>query len=99
MHPSCINSFPVENLKKKHAIIWIMVNPDHSRARSETSGPILKSKAFFSTFEYAAAPNAATNIFVPLIQQLQEEWDIIYRAAVQHLNYMVGTSFLFGYIS
>jgi hypothetical protein len=87
---------PLGNLKRKHAIIWIMVKAESSNAETDARRSNLRSKTFFSTLEYAEVPNAATDLFSPLIQQLQEEWNGIYRAAEQHLNDKAGTSFPFG---
>lgn len=78
-------------LKKLHAVIWIMVKPEPSRAEPEMRGPILVSKTFFSTLEYAAVPSTASDLFVPLVQQLQEEWNGVFKAADQHLSSMVQT--------
>jgi len=76
-----------------------MVKPEPSMAGPETSGPILKSKTFFSTLEYAAVPHVATDLFIPLIRQLQEEWDVVCGAAEQHLYYMVGQASPLGDLS
>ncbi|KAI9741114.1 MAG: Ankyrin-1 [Cirrosporium novae-zelandiae] len=93
---------PLENLKRKHGIIWIMVKPESSKtemgslkAGPEAKRPILKSKTFFSTLEYATVPNTATDLFLPLIQQLREEWDGISKEAGQHLNDMARISIFF----
>lgn len=92
---------PLKEPQRKHAIVWIMVKPDtssagpetkpkRSRTRPEARG-FLVSKTFFSTLEYAAVPNAATDLFVPFIEQLQEEWEDVYKVAEQRLNHMVET--------
>lgn len=54
---------------------------------------LLETKTVFSTLEYAAVPNAATDLFVPLVQQLQEEWNDVYKAADQRLISMVQRTF------
>lgn len=71
-----------EYLKKLHAIVWIMVKSDFSKTK-------LESKTFFSTLEFAAVPNTPTDLFVPLVQQLLGEWNLVYNAADQHLSSMV----------
>ncbi len=72
-----------------------MIKPKFSRA--EPHGRMfLVSKTFFSTLEYAAVPNAATDLFLPLVQQFQEEWDDIYKNMEQHLMYTVWAIFSFG---
>lgn len=75
-----------------------MVKPELQLSRTEPEGKraILQTKTFFSTLEYAAVPNAATDLFVPLVQQLQEEWNGVYKAADQHLLFMVGVRCDFG---
>lgn len=50
----------------------------------------LVSRTFFSTLEYAAVPDSATDLFVPLVQQLLEEWSDLYTAAEEHQSEMVG---------
>lgn len=79
----------LENLKRKHAIVWIMFKPKSSMAE-------LKSQTFFSTLEYAAVPYVAMDLFVPLIHQLAKEWDNVYKAMEQHSNKRVGTDCTFG---
>lgn len=81
------NSF--ECLKNLHAIVWIMVKPELSRTAPEAGRSILETKTFFSTLEFAAVPNAVTDLFSPMVQQLQEEWHDAYKAADQHLISMV----------
>ena len=76
-----------------------MVKPEPSTAGPKTSGSILESKTFFNTLEYAAVPHVATDLFIPLIRQLQEEWDVICGAAEPHLNYMAGQASPFGDLS
>lgn len=66
-----------------------MVKPKLSSTDSEAKRSILETKTFFSTLEYAAVPNAATDLFVPLVQQLQGEWNDVYKATDQRLNSMV----------
>ncbi len=49
----------------------------------------LASRTFFSTLEYAAVPNSATDLFVPLVEQLLGEWSDLYTAAEEHQSDMV----------
>lgn len=70
-----------------------MVKPKLLGTEREASTPILKTKTFFSTLESTAVPNAATDFFVPLVQQLQMEWNNVYKAADQHLSSMVQMAF------
>ena len=100
----------LEPLKKKHAIVWTMVKCDREPEQSPPSRPpsyqnlldskrsirsLLKATTFFSTLEYAAVPDAATDLFAPMVQQVHEEWKVIYRAAEEHLDIMVGISLSF----
>lgn len=82
-----------ECLKNLHAIIWIMVKPEPSKTEPETRRSILETKTFFSTLEFAAVPNTPTDLFVPLVRQLQDEWIYVCEAADQHLSSMVQMDF------
>ena len=86
---------PFRQLKKNYSIIWIMVKPKSVTANSG-SRETLVSKTFFSTLEYAAVPNSATNLFVPLVEQLHGDWSDLYTAAEERLSDMVSklTDFL-----
>lgn len=77
---------PLEKLQKAHALVWIMIKPEQSEDGLKSSRTTLESKNFFSTLEYGAVPKTATDLFLPLIQQLQEEWNAVYGAAEQHLD-------------
>lgn len=72
-----------------------MVKPKLSRTEQEARGSVLETKTFFSTLEFAAVPTTATDQFVPLVQQLQREWDDVYKAAEKNLNSMVQMNFDF----
>ena len=63
--------------------------PKVSTTEPRAGGPLLESKTFFSTLEFAAVPDTPTDLFVPLVQQLWDEWKDAYNAADQHLNLMV----------
>lgn len=63
-----------------------MVKPESVIASSEET---LVSRTFFSTLEYAAVPNSATDLFVPLVQQLLGEWNDLYTGAEDHQSDMV----------
>ena len=80
---------PLEALKRKNSIVWIMVQPDPLMNEPVGKRSVLRVKTFFSTLEYAAVPKVASDLFIPLTKQLQEEWDGLYKAAEQHLNEMV----------
>lgn len=67
-----------------------MIKPSMAELKLKSS--ILKSKTFFSTLEYAEVPDAPTDLFIPLVRQLQDEWDANFEAAEQHLSDMVGTN-------
>ncbi|KAF2807556.1 uncharacterized protein BDZ99DRAFT_465386, partial [Mytilinidion resinicola] len=76
----------VGRLKREHFIVWIMVKPESSKTEQDTRRRLLKSTTFFSTLEHAAVPDTATDLCIPLIQQLKEEWNSVCKAAEQHLN-------------
>ncbi|MCJ1271167.1 Ankyrin-2 [Lobaria immixta] len=75
-------------LMNLHAVVWIMVKPKLSELDSEARRSILETRTVFSTLEFAAVPDTATDLFAPLAQQLQEEWNGVYKAADQHLTSM-----------
>lgn len=72
-----------------------MVKPELSKTESEARKPVLETRTFFSTLEFAAVPNVVTNLSVTLVQQLQEERNDIYKAIDEHLSSMVHISFSF----
>ncbi|KAF7506301.1 hypothetical protein GJ744_011874 [Endocarpon pusillum] len=59
------------SLERCQGIMWIMVRPDAKDISSHTSSSLLQSQVFFSTSEYAQIPPYATDLFVPLVQQVQ----------------------------
>lgn len=63
-----------------------MNKPELPKTDQEARRSVLETKTFFSTLEFAAVPNTATDLFVPLVQQLQTEWDDVYKAAEKHLS-------------
>lgn len=80
-------------LMNLHAVVWIMVKPKLSGTEPEARRSILETRTIFSTLEFAAVPDTATDLFAPLVQQLQEEWNGVYKAADQHLTSMVQMNF------
>jgi hypothetical protein len=52
-------------------------------------------KKKFSTLEYAEVPNMPTDPFIPMVKQLEGEWDANFGAADLHLFEMVGTTLSF----
>jgi hypothetical protein len=80
----------MNSLKKEHSIVWIMVKPELPKTEQTTRRRLLKSTTFFSTLEHAVVPSTAIDLCYPLIQQLEEEWNSVCKAAEKHLNGMVG---------
>ncbi|KAF7510343.1 hypothetical protein GJ744_006839 [Endocarpon pusillum] len=64
----------LRNFEKRQAILWIMVKPTAEEAKLNPKLPILRSKFFFSTSEYAGVPDSATDLFVPLVQKICCIW-------------------------
>ena len=81
---------PLKALKRNHYICWIMVQSESLMNEPVDKRSVLSAQTFFSTLEYAVIPKAATDLFVPLTKQLQDEWNVLYKAAEKHLNDMVG---------
>lgn len=80
-------------LMNLHAVVWIMVKPKLSELDPEARRSILETRTVFSTLEFAAVPDTAADLFAPLVQQLQEEWNGVFKAADQHLTSMVQMNF------
>lgn len=55
----------LQDFEKRQAILWIMVKPAAEEAKLNPKLPILSSKFFFSTSEYAGVPDSATDLFSP----------------------------------
>lgn len=76
-------------LLRQHTVLWLMVKSEPSDEKedgSKAGQSALKSTTFFSTLEYGAVPHTATDLFLPLIQELQDEWDGVCKAAEVHLD-------------
>ncbi|MCJ1427599.1 Ankyrin-2 [Sticta canariensis] len=84
--PETLKKSSFKYLKNLHAVVWIMVKPKVSKTEPKARGPLLESKTFFSTLEFAAVPDTPTDLFVPLVQQLWGEWNDVYNDADQHLS-------------
>ncbi|KAJ5768516.1 ankyrin-2 [Penicillium manginii] len=72
----------IERLEKTFGIAWILVKLHDATA----SDSVLESKIFFSTSEYAQVPRRATDLFLPLVQQLLQEWNLTLHAAENRLE-------------
>ncbi|KAL2871034.1 ankyrin repeat-containing domain protein [Aspergillus lucknowensis] len=81
---------PLAASPMRHAMIWIMTKPNQQYPHSQH---VLKSKVFFTTFEYAEIPDSPIKLFVPCIQQLEDEWNRICDAAERHLSKMRTSTF------
>jgi hypothetical protein len=75
----------IERLEKTFGIAWILVKLHDATA----SDSVLESKVFFSTSEYAQVPRRATDLFLPLVQQLLQEWNLTLHAAENRLEMKV----------
>jgi hypothetical protein len=73
----------------KHVITWIMVKnaKDKTEPQEQQS---LRPKIFLSTLEYAEIPRSELELLNYCLQQLEQEWSSICRAAEDHLAQMVG---------
>ncbi|KUL81515.1 hypothetical protein ZTR_10186 [Talaromyces verruculosus] len=84
---------PIEIASSKHYIKWIMVKMTRGDPSSSPDNYDLKSKFFFSTFEYAEIPNSPLELFDHCLTQLGQEWDDICDAAETHLSTMRSMTF------
>jgi hypothetical protein len=63
-------------LSERHqGIMWVMIRPDLKNINSLASKILLQSRTFFSTSEYAEIPVYATDLFLPLVREVQDIWN------------------------
>ena len=74
---------------KSHAIVWVLVKSNQHDPESKSGKPMLESKVFFTTLEYCGIRKSPTELFLPCIQQLEDEWNMNCEAAEDHLSNMV----------
>ncbi|KAK2738580.1 Ankyrin-2 [Onygenales sp. PD_40] len=82
---------PLEIRETNHAIGWIMVRntpPHEANCQSD-----LETRFIFSTLEYVNIPSSPTDLFMPLVQQLNDEWSDVCKTAVKHLSRMRSETF------
>lgn len=87
---SGVSELNIKPFEKTYGILWVMTK----RHNANASESVLESKTFFSTSEYAQVPPRAADLFIPLIQQLLQEWDNTFRAAESRLASKVRGSYL-----
>ncbi|KAL2820950.1 ankyrin repeat-containing domain protein [Aspergillus cavernicola] len=81
---------PLATQPIRHSMIWIMAKPSQPYPHTQH---VLRSKVFFTTFEFAEIPDSPIKLFIPCIQQLEDEWNTICDAAERHLSNMRTSSF------
>jgi hypothetical protein len=75
----------LHDFEKRQGILWIMVKPTAEEAKLNPKLSILRSKFFFSTSEYAGAPDSATDLFLPLVQKVCCIWRGNFEIMAEHL--------------
>ncbi|ERF69382.1 hypothetical protein EPUS_05927 [Endocarpon pusillum Z07020] len=65
----------LRSLEVDQGIMWIMRRSSSKSIGSHVNVPLLQSQIYFSTSEYAQLPTYATDLFVPLVQKLQDIWN------------------------
>jgi hypothetical protein len=75
----------LQDFEKRQAILWIIVKPAAEEAKLNPKLPILRSKFFFSTSEYAGVPDCATDLFLPLVQKIRCIWRGNFEIMAEHL--------------
>ena len=75
--------------ESRQGLVWIMMRPDLQEGDSDMRAPVLQSRVFFSTSEYAQVPKLATDLLIPLIQKVQTMWDHNFRVFQERLSHMV----------
>lgn len=66
-----------------------MMRSDPHQGDSNLRTPLLQSRIYFSTSEYAQVPELATDLLVPLIRKVQRMWDHNFREFRKRLSHMV----------
>ena len=66
---------PFGESESRQGIMWIMMKPQDPEDYSHPWKPVLQSRIFFSTSEYAEIPQMATDLFRPLVEKVQSIWE------------------------
>ena len=66
-----------------------MMRSDPHQGDSNLRTPLLQSRIYFSTSEYAQVPELATDLLVPLIRKVQRMWDHDFSEFRKRLSHMV----------
>ncbi|KAM0800737.1 ankyrin repeat-containing domain protein [Usnea florida] len=66
---------PFGESESRQGIMWIMMKTQASEDYSHPRKPVLQSRIFFSTSEYAEVPKMATDLLPPLVKKVQTIWE------------------------
>ena len=64
----------IKEFESRHGILWIMIKSKADQVDSHSKNPVLRSRIFFSTSEYAEVPERATDLLVPLVKKFRSIW-------------------------
>lgn len=67
------NSF--REFESRQGILWIVIKSEAHEVYTHSRNPVLQSRIFFSTSEYAEIPKMATDLLPPLVQKLESIWE------------------------
>ena len=79
----------LEDLESRQWISWIMMKSEAHKVYPHSKVPILQSRIFLSTSEYAQIPAIATDLLIPLISKVQSIWDRNFDRFQERLRVMV----------
>ena len=82
-------SEPFEKYKSRQGIMWIMMKPQAPEDYSHSRIPVLQSRIFFSTSEYAQIPKMAIDLLSPLVEKLQSIWEQNFQILQKRFGLMV----------
>lgn len=67
----------IDSLKEfegREGVSWIMMKSETDEVNSHSRDPVLQSRIFFSTSEYAEIPQMATDLLLPLVLKVRSIW-------------------------
>ena len=84
---------PFEEFGSRQGIMWIMMKPQASEDFSHPRKPVLQSRIFFSTSEYAEIPKMATDLLLPLVNKIRSIWEQNFQRFQKRFGLMVRNFF------
>lgn len=79
----------LQEFQSRQGILWIMMKSEAHNVYAHSRNPVLESRIFFSTSEYAEIPKMATDLFCPLVLKVRSIWGQNFSRFQKHLGLMV----------